>query len=129
MGSGLFTASATTAPSEKLAELEKPNKDLYESFIEDLLGSHKVVVFSKTNCGYCTRAKNLMKDLDLKYHSIELDINQQCPQENCNKLASTLVLQTRMRTVPQIFINGKLVGGYTEFERLSKTESFQEMLK
>ncbi|CAF0756967.1 unnamed protein product [Brachionus calyciflorus] len=103
--------------------------NLYEDFIQKTVNSNKIVVFSKTNCSYCTRAKALLSDLNLEYNTIELDRNEQCPESNCQSLIKSLVYQTRIRTVPQIFINGQLIGGYTDLESMSRDkQKFQEFL-
>jgi glutaredoxin 3 len=91
----------------------------YDQFIKRLVTEHPVVVFSKTSCGYCTRAKAILDERQLKYHSIELDVNSNCPNDNCTQLIKSLMLQTRMRTVPQIFINGKLIGGCSDLETVA----------
>ncbi len=63
-------------------------------------------------------AKQELEKMDLSYHSIELDIQSNCPNEDCSSLSKTLVLQTKIRTVPQIFIKGKFIGGYTDLKKL-----------
>ena len=78
------------------------------------------MIFSKTSCGYCKLAKQELDKLSLEYHTIELDVNSNCPNEDCTSLSRNLVLWTRMKTVPQIFINGKLIGGFTDLDKLIK---------
>ena len=69
----------------------------------------KIVIYSKTNCQYCTKAKNLVKSLGLQYEelSFEKDFNNDVEKliEHVGK---------KVRTMPQIKINDQLVGGYNQ---------------
>ncbi len=85
-----------------------------KQFIDDLIASNEILIFSKTNCSYCKLAKTALNKLNLKFHCVELDNNQNCPKEDCTQVIKELILQTRMKTVPQIFYKGNLIGGYTE---------------
>jgi thioredoxin-related protein len=42
--------------------------------IENSIANNKVMVFSKSYCPYCDRAKAAIKDLGVSYGSIELDV-------------------------------------------------------
>lgn len=103
--------------------------NVYSEFIDSKLTSNQIVVFSKLSCGYCTRAKSLLNELKLDYYSIELDRNEQCPRSDCQQLIENLIKQTKMRTVPQIFVNGKLVGGYSEMVQLVNSGTLEKLLK
>lgn len=64
-------------------------------------------------CGYCRRAKTLLKARGITYEEFIVgeDISQAALTEKIGKPA---------QTVPQIFIDGEYVGGYTELStRLS----------
>ncbi len=67
---------------------------------------HSVKIYSKKFCPYCTRAKQFFAEKGIAFEEIDLsdDIEQ----------LEALKKQTRHRTVPQIFINGEFIGGYTE---------------
>ncbi|XP_047131822.1 glutaredoxin-2, mitochondrial [Hydra vulgaris] len=95
--------------------------------IDNKIKNDCVVLFSTTICGYCDKAKELLNTMNIKYKCIELDKME--PPEG-GKLTFELMKKTNCRTVPQIFINGSFIGGYTElldlqrvgllFEKLSK---------
>lgn len=127
MGSA-FSLKHSKPPSANTTKAD--SVDFYESYLKSVTNENKIVVFSKTTCSYCTRAKQLLNDLKLVYKAIELDLNHQCPNENCAQLSTVLIAQTRMRTVPQIFINGKCIGGFDELLSLSKNDkTFFESLR
>ncbi len=81
----------------------------------------KVVVYSKTICPYCVRAKSLLDRKGVTYEEIMVD---QDPQ-----LFNDLKKRSGMLTVPQIFINDKLVGGYTELAELESKGELDSLLK
>ena len=81
----------------------------------------KVVIYSKTYCPYCDRAKALIKGKGLSYEEISVDEDP--------ALYAKLKADTGMMTVPQIFINDKLVGGFSELSALDKQGELDNMLK
>ena len=69
----------------------------------------KIVIYSKNNCVYCTKAKNLVTNLGLSYEekSFEKDFNG-----DVDKLVEHV--GKKVRTMPQIKINDNLIGGYNQ---------------
>ena len=72
----------------------------------------KVVIYSKTYCPFCVRAKSLFDGKGVAYEEIMVDADPQ--------LFEDLKKKSGMMTVPQIFIDDKLVGGYTELAALDQ---------
>lgn len=68
-----------------------------------------VIVWSKVNCSYCEKAKALLRSKSIVFE--ERKIGEQWTKEDL--LASV----PTARSVPQIFIDGKLIGGYTELTK------------
>ena len=68
-----------------------------------------ITVFSKNNCVYCTKAKALLKGLGLEFEekSLEKDFGS-----DPTKLIKAI--GKNVRTMPQIKIDGKLIGGYNQ---------------
>lgn len=81
----------------------------------------KVLIYTKSNCGYCVRAKDLLTRKGVAFEEIYLDDH---PDEY-----ATLKKRTGMMTVPQIFINGELIGGYTELAALDRDTKLDPLLK
>jgi glutaredoxin 3 len=69
-------------------------------------------MFTTRWCGYCVRAKALLDSRGLEYEEINLDEDPAFRQK--------LFDLTGGWTVPQILIDGKPIGGYTELWRLDK---------
>ena len=63
-------------------------------------------------CGYCRRAKTLLEGKGIPYEEIDLDDDPAFRQ--------TLFDLTGGWTVPQIVIDGRPIGGYTELWRLDR---------
>ena len=68
------------------------------------------IVYSGTNCVWCDRVVNLLKEYGEEITKIDLDSKEKVKemQEACGK---------KVNTVPQVIIDGKHIGGYTETER------------
>ncbi|GER38510.1 glutaredoxin [Striga asiatica] len=73
---------------------------------KQIVSSKPVVVFSKTYCGYCGRVKKLLSQLKATYKIIELD-----EESDGDEIQTALAEWTGQRTVPNVFINGKHIGG------------------
>lgn len=71
----------------------------------------KAEVFSKDNCPFCVKAIYL-----LEKNEVEMDIVKIVDDETREQLIERVEEATGQppRTVPQIFIDGEHVGGYTE---------------
>ncbi|CAF0733659.1 unnamed protein product [Rotaria sp. Silwood1] len=93
--------------------------------INQLLKDHKVIVFSKTYCPYCTKAKKILGKYKLKdYKIIELD-----EIENGDDYMDVLGQITDADTVPRVFIDGKCIGGGDDTEKLEKQGELEKRLK
>jgi len=67
----------------------------------------QIIVYSKNNCGYCNKAKLLLKNLGLTYEEKKME-----DFESVEKLLEDI--GKKVRTMPQIKIDGKLIGGYNQ---------------
>jgi len=72
----------------------------------------KAIVWSKDMCPYCVQAKKLLELKGIEYE--ERNINKDWTREQLLEAVPTA------RTLPQIFLDDELVGGFTELkQRLS----------
>ena len=69
----------------------------------------KAKIYSTAWCGWCDSAKSILKLAHVEYEEILLNNDLAIAQfrEDCPGLTS----------VPQIFIDGKLIGGYVELHK------------
>lgn len=69
----------------------------------------KAIVWSKYHCPYCDQAKALLKQRGIEIE--EKKIGDGFTKEDLLESVPTA------RTVPQIFINNELIGGFTELKK------------
>ena len=72
----------------------------------------RIRVYSTRWCGYCVRAKALLESRGIEYEEISLDGDPAFRRK--------LFDLTGGWTVPQILIDGRPIGGYTELWRLDR---------
>lgn len=70
----------------------------------------KAEVWSQTNCPACQEAKRLLDQRAIAYTECMIGINGYTKKDLIAKVPDA-------RSVPQIFINGKLIGGLHELKR------------
>ena len=66
-------------------------------------------IYTKDNCPYCTRAKRLFEKENISYVEINAVINRDILIERVTEETGAAP-----RTVPQIWVNGKYIGGYDQ---------------
>lgn len=89
------------------------------------VSSNKVVVYSKTYCPYCAKAKSALANAGLKdYVLIELD-----EMDDGAEFQDALKKITGASSVPRVFIGGKFVGGGDDIKRLQDTGKLKPMLE
>jgi len=81
----------------------------------------KVIIYSKTTCPACIKAKDIMEEKGVQYKEIILDNK---PDE-----LKDLIDKTNMRTVPQIFINDEFIGGCSDLMQLDRDKKLDPMLQ
>lgn len=79
----------------------------------------EIKVYTTTFCPYCTAAKNLLSKKGLAFEEINLTSD---PAE-----LQALKARTGMRTVPQIFFDGELIGGFQELNELDQRKGLENI--
>ena len=77
-------------------------------------------VYTTRWCGYCVRAKALLKSRGLPFEEVQLDDDP--------AFRETLYRLTGGWTVPQIAIGDEVIGGYSELWRLDRSGELTEKL-
>ena len=80
----------------------------------------EIEIYTKGYCCYCFAAKRLLKKKSLEFKEIPVDRDL--------ALQAEMIQRSGQRTVPQIFINGRSVGGYTEISELDRSGQLDELL-
>ena len=81
----------------------------------------KVVIYTKSHCPYCVRAKELFTRKGVTFEEVYLEDK---PEE-----FTALKNRTGLMTVPQIFINEQLIGGYSDLALLDSEAKLDPLLK
>ena len=81
----------------------------------------RVEVYTTTFCAHCIRAKFLLNRRKIPY--VEIDVSGDHDKR------MWLVKTTGMRTVPQIFIDGKPIGGARELAALDKAGDLEGLAR
>lgn len=123
--------------------------DSVQDYVEKLLKENKIVIFSKTTCPWCVKVKQLFKDLNEEFVTVELDkigtslylnliLNQISTTwfliwfafnlDNGDDIKNYIIKQTNQTTVPNVFINGNHVGGFDNTSKLQKEGRLAKML-
>ncbi len=79
-----------------------------------------VTVYTKDYCRYCAAAKSLLNDRGIPFQEIELDPSDE-------KTWTDLVKRSGMRTVPQIFHDDKLIGGFDQLSALDRAQGLAHL--
>jgi glutaredoxin 3 len=79
-----------------------------------------VKIYTREACGFCTAAKHMLDAKSVAYEEID------CTGDHGTR--RWLAEQTGQSTVPQIFIAGRPVGGYTDIRALEAAGELDRLL-
>lgn len=80
----------------------------------------KVEIYCSALCGYCYRAKSLLKKKGIKFKEVDVTFSPKKRKE--------MEIRAQRYTVPQIFIGGKSIGGSDELYDLELAGKLDELL-
>jgi glutaredoxin 3 len=79
----------------------------------------RIQLYTTRWCGYCVRAKTLLDSHGLEYEEISLDGDPGFRQR--------LLELTGGWTVPQVILDGRPIGGYTELWQLDRSGELEKI--
>lgn len=96
--------------------------------VKDLIGQKEVFVAAKTYCPYCKATlSTLFQELNVpKSKAVVLELDE---MSNGSEIQDALEEISGQRTVPNVYINGKHIGGNSDLEALKKNGKLAELLK
>lgn len=99
-------------------------------FVVETLADHTdpIVMFGFEWCEFCWSVRRLFEEACIPFKSIDVDSRDYRENDWGGAVLRALFEHTGMRTVPQLFINGELVGGATEVLSEFETGKLQERL-
>ncbi len=81
----------------------------------------KIKIYTKSACPACVMAKKILSEKGASYEEF-------CMDDKLEELAE-LKAKTGLQTVPQIFINGELIGGCSDLMKLDEEKKLDAMLQ
>ncbi|MFO0611415.1 MAG: glutaredoxin 3 [Polyangiaceae bacterium] len=82
--------------------------------------SAAVTIYTTAVCPYCVRAKSLLRSKGIPFREIDV--------ERRPELREWLIARSKQRTVPQIFVNGAPLGGFTDIAALDQQGKLDPLL-
>lgn len=82
----------------------------------------KVEIYTSPFCGYCFRAKRLLDSKGVSFEEFDVMMDQAKREEMVERAAGR-------STVPQIFIDGRHIGGCDELHALDKAGKLDALLE
>lgn len=83
--------------------------------------TNRVNVYCTGDCPICDKAKALLKKWNIAYHEHRID-------QNKDTLREMFELTSGARTVPQITVDGKWIGGFSELTELHMDGDLDELM-
>ncbi len=102
--------------------VKKPSPELYPKI-------EKIKIYSKTKCNWCKRAKIFLDKHNFEYEEINLDDDEK-RKDFYKKVCETenLTEESKINSVPQIYLNEKRIGGFNELLKTIKPSYDFELL-
>ena len=82
----------------------------------------KVEIYSKDYCPYCAQAKALFEEKGVKFREYDVTKDTAKQKEMMERSKGKLM------TIPQIYINDELIGGYSDLAELNDEGRLDELL-
>lgn len=83
---------------------------------------NKVKVYSTGNCPICVKAKAFLDKRGIGYDEVRIDLDRVALKE-------FTAVTNGARTVPQIVVDGKCIGGFTELTELHMEGGLDHLLR
>jgi glutaredoxin 3 len=80
----------------------------------------RVLVYITNYCPYCDRAKALLSSKKVQFEEVNVETRPE--------LRTWLMERSRQRTVPQVFVNGQPLGGFSDIAALDSKGKLDPLL-
>lgn len=124
----IITLFATRIIAKRFLSTPKMVSQETVAHVKDLIGQKEVFVAAKTYCPYCKATlSTLFQELNVpKSKALVLELDE---MSNGSEIQDALEEISGQKTVPNVYINGKHIGGNSDLETLKKNDKLAEILK
>ncbi|CCE82411.1 Piso0_002136 [Millerozyma farinosa CBS 7064] len=102
----------------------EPVPESIKTEVKSLVDTNNIMVFSKSYCPYCKSTKSLLDGYSKNYKVVELD-----EVDNGSVMQRALQELTGQRTVPNVFINKKHIGGNSDLQNLQAKGALASLIE
>ena len=120
-------APAAKDEDEAPIAVEEDAREFLDTVTSD--AEQPVVMFALEWCEFSWSVRKMFAHYDIPYRSVDLDSVAYQEGNRGGKIRAAIQEQTGLKTIPQIYIGGKHVGGATELFDAAKDGSMAELLK
>jgi cysteine synthase A len=126
-----FDAAPPPPPPNDDAETPRPVSADGKAFVEEAIGdpTQPVVMFALEWCEFCWSVRKIFKEMDIPYRSVDLDSTVYQDNDLGGQIRTALTARTSVKTIPQIFVGGKFLGGCSETFDAQKDGRLQDLLR
>ena len=110
---------AIEASAEALAFLEEATHD----------ADNPVMLFALEWCEFCWSVRKMFDEFEIPYNVVELDSVEYQEDNKGGDIRKAIEQRTGLKTIPQIYVGGKHIGGATEVFDAYKDGSLQTLLE
>ncbi|MDH3419661.1 MAG: cysteine synthase A [Gammaproteobacteria bacterium] len=126
-----FDVVAPPKPEPAKQEAAAPATAEAEAFLESAISDadNPVVLFALEWCEFCWSVRKMFKEFGIAYRSIDLDSVEYQDGDRGGKIRLALNARFDVKTIPQIFVGGELIGGATELFDACRSGDLQALLE
>jgi cysteine synthase A len=125
-----FDAPPPAAPTDDEEELAAAPANAVR-FLDEATHDkdNPVVLFALEWCEFCWSVRKMFAKYEIPYRSIDLDSVEYQVDNQGGEIRAAIREQTGLKTIPQIYIGGKHLGGATELFDACKDGTMQKLLE
>ncbi|KAI8832655.1 thioredoxin-like protein [Chytriomyces cf. hyalinus JEL632] len=117
--------SASSSAANPSTAAKQPPTHPAQQTVETILAHSKIVVFGRSGCLACLKAKKLLDSYQVAYTVVNIDLRD---EEDGSEILAYLEMRTGRRSVPNVFVRGESVGGNEDIHDMDRAGSLAALL-
>lgn len=119
---------AAKPAAAEATEVAAPDAEA-QAYLVDAIGNEPVVMFALEWCEFCWSVRRFFARLGIAYRSVDIDSVALQEGNLGGRVRTALTARTGCRTIPQVFVGGRFIGGCTETFDAYRNGELQRLLK